>query len=476
MESPRVHLTGHRLSTLLGEWGTGTAAFRDLADRIRLMVIDGRLPLGTRLPSERELATALGRSRSTVVAAYDLLRDSGYAVSRQGSGTVTALPPTARSHGRQGALDFAHAIPPPIDGLADAMRRALEHVDRAVAGPGFDLHGDAVLRAHIADRFTQRGLPTAPEQVMVTVGGQHAIALLARSLVRRGDRVLVESPCYPHAFEAFQAADAVLATTPVTHDGWDGEHLLALLDRVRPVAAYLVPDFQNPTGASMPAELRAQVAAAARRAGTTLVIDETTADLSIDRGWDDGPFARHATPAGPETVTIGSLSKSMWGGLRIGWIRASRRLIDHLAQRRAALDLGVPRLEQLVATQLLAELPALLSIRSVQLRRHRDHLAAELRAHLPEWDAPAVDGGLSFWVGIGRPVSTSLALLSQAQGLTISAGPRFTVDGSHERFLRLPFTLPPGELSAGVQVLAQAWRVLAELGRDGAAAVPATVV
>ena len=111
---------------------------------------------------------------------------------------------------------LAHALPPPVEGVAEAMSRALSHVDRAVAGPGFDMVGDPVLRARIADRYTARGVPTTADQVMVTLGGQHAIGLLSRTLVRPGDRVLVESPSYPHAYEALLEAGAQLVTTPVT--------------------------------------------------------------------------------------------------------------------------------------------------------------------------------------------------------------------------------------------------------------------
>lgn len=451
------HVTGRRLAVLLGDWEVGGATYRALADRVRLLVMDGRLPLGTRLPSERDLAAVLGRSRSTIVAAYELLRERGYASSRRGSGTLTALPASAGPS----TVDFAHALPPPVEGLAEAMSRAVLHVDRAVAGPGFDMFGDPVLRSRIAQRYTARGVPTTADQVMVTMGGQHAIGLLGRTLVRPGDRVLVESPSYPHAYEALVEAGAQLVTTPVTREGWDAEHLLATLERTRPPVAYLVPDFQNPTGASMPPALRTRLAAVARATGTTLVVDETTADLSIDRDWDDGPFARYG-----EVVTVGSLSKSLWSGLRLGWIRASPTVIAALARLRPARDLGTPRLEQLVAAELLAVMPSLLAARSAQLRLGRDHLRAALLSRLPEWDVPTVQGGLSLWVGLGRPVSSSVALLARAKGLAISAGPRFSVDGSQERFLRLPFTASVAELDRGVEILAGVWSALADLGTD----------
>ena len=451
--------TGSRLGArgllaLLGEWESGGSIYRDLADRIKLLVIDGRLPLGTRLPSERELATELRRSRSTVVAAYDALRAEGYVASRQGSGTVVRLP--ARST-RTTAHDFAHAVPPPIDGLREVMRQALEHVDRAVDGPGFDMMGDEVLRERIADRYTRAGVPTRSSQVLVTMGAQHAIGMIARHTVRRGDRVLAESPAYPHAHDAFRAVGAQIVRSPVEWSGWDETHLCAHLERSRFALAYLMPDFQNPTGASMAPETRAAVARAAAATGTPLVIDETTAELDIDRGWSDGPFSRHAEVFGAAVVTVGSLSKTMWGGLRLGWIRASSSFINHLARSRPAFDLGPPRLEQLVACELLPRFDDLMATRRKQLKERRDHLKTELSRHLPDWDAPVPAGGLSFWVGLGSPVSSALSLRSSELGLTVSAGPRFTVDGSMERFVRLPFTMPPEDLTAGVLKLAEVW-------------------
>lgn len=464
-QSASAYLGARRLVVLLGEWEGGGSVYRELADRIRLLVLDGRLPLGIRLPSERDLASALARSRSTVVAAYDLLRADGFAESRQGSGTTVCLPrrPVAAE-----VIDFAHAVPPPIEGLGDLMRHALGHVDRAVAGPGFDMYGDEILRARIADRYAQQGVPTDVGQVLVTIGGQHAIGLMARLMVRAGDRVLAESPAYPHAYEAFEDVGGQVISTPVGRDGWDGDHLLAELERSRPVLAYLMPDFQNPTGASMPPELRREVARSASRSGTCLVIDETTADLDIDRPWHDGPFARYAADTGAAIVSVGSLSKSMWGGMRIGWIRAETEIIDRIARIRPSFDLGTPRLEQLVACELLPQMPELLRLRREQLRLRRDHLKSELDQHLPTWDAPVPSGGLSFWIGLDEPVSSSLSLMCQDRGMALSAGPRFTVDGSQERFVRLPFTLAPSELTAGVNQLAQVWAALAGTGVRGA--------
>ncbi len=459
----RGHLSAHALRGLLGEWENGRSAYAALADRLRVLIMDGRIPDRTRLPSERELAEALGRSRTTIVSAYRALRDSGHATSVRGSGSVAALPPSSAP---PALIDFSCAVPPPVPGLEDIIARAMATpglLDR----PGYDLIGDPELRHQIAARYTARGLPTTVDQVMVTIGAQHAIALVARALIRRTDHSLVEAPTYPHAYEALLDAGARLVTTPVTSEGWDIDHLGDVLNRSRPALAYLIPDFHNPTGASMPPGERDRLIAHARRAGTILVIDETTADLNIDRPWDDGPFAAHVTGGHPPTVTIGSLSKSIWGGLRIGWIRASTDLINRFAAARPAGDLGTPQLEQLVATESVARLSELLPHRAALLREHRDALTALLRSLLPEWDVPTVSGGLSLWAGLGSPISSSLALAGQSRGLAMNAGSIFSIDGAHERFVRIPFTAPLDDLDRGARILADIWRSLPALPAAG---------
>lgn len=465
-------LSARKLRSMLGETEPGGSVYRALAEQIRLLVIDGRIPVGTRLPSERDLAATLGRSRSTVVASYGLLRETGYLRSRQGSGSVTALPSTPLG---ARPIDFAHAVPAPVPGLVDYLRRGTADLDRVLAAPGFDMAGSEVLRERLAQMYSDQGLATGPAELLVTVGAQHAIGAVARAVLRRGDRVLMDSPCYPHAYEAFHAAGARVVTTPVTRDGWDVDHVVELLHRTRPAAAYLMPDFQNPTGASLPAQARSAVVEAAARVGTTLVVDETTADLGIDRPRLLPPFAHLAARHHADVITVGSLSKSIWSGLRLGWVRASRSTIERLQQQRPAFDLGTPVLEQQVAAEIVPDLPTLLPLRAALLRASRDRLVAQLRAALPEWDVPSPEGGLSLWVRFDLPVASSLAVLTQTQGMSVSAGPRFTLDGSHERFLRLPFTEADTELTRGVGILQDAWATLERSGHRFAAGLGTVV-
>ena len=460
-------LTARALENLLGQWRTTGPAYRALADRIRLLTLDGRIPGDSRLPAERDLGARLGLSRTTVTAAYRQLRDAGFLLSVQGSGSITRLPgmPANPDAGGEAAvLDLGQAVLPAWPGLAEVALLAAADLPGQLGSSGFDPLGIPELRRAIAERYRARGLPTEPEQIMVTVGAQHAIALLARVLVNRGDRVLIETPTYPHAHEALRAAGgrlmpvAVTAALPGADAGWDEPALLQTLERSNPVLGYLMPDFQNPTGQTMPVEQRERVLAAAARQGTVLISDETIGELDIDRAGEFPPFAASADPARPDlAVTVGSVGKTIWGGLRVGWIRADPGLIRKLAAARLANDLGTPVLEQLIVTRLLRELPGILDSRRVLLRAGRDRLVGGLAERFPEWQVPQVDGGITLWVNLGRPVSSQLSLAARAQGLLLPAGPRFGIDGAFERFLRIPFCYGPDAMPRALDALALAW-------------------
>lgn len=450
-----ISLSARALDVILGEWRGESSAYLALADRIRLLVLDGRIVADTRLPAERELATRLGVSRTTVTASYAELREAGYLVSLRGSGSVVRMPGSVPSADLplSGYLDFTKASMPATPELADAALRAAAQLPAYLGEPGFDPVGLPRLRQALADRYTARGVPTDPEQIMVTIGAQHAIALLARVLVERGDAALVESPSYPHAFEALKAAGARLVAVPVSSaDGWDDDALEQALQRTSPAVAYVMPDCHNPTGRIMPAASRARLVAAAERQRTQLIVDETMAELTLDEGAQPLPLAAF----GP-AITIGSFGKSVWGGVRIGWIRAERGLIQKLTRARAAGDLGTPILEQLIAIDLLQGYDGILAGRREHLRRGEAVLRAELARALPAWTMPHVSAGLTAWVELGAPVSSQLALAARAEGLLIAAGPRFGLDGAFERFLRIPIGYSAEETRRAVDALARAW-------------------
>ncbi|MET4637607.1 PLP-dependent aminotransferase family protein [Mycetocola sp. 2940] len=456
-----VHITARALAALLGRWRTDDAAYRSLADRIRLLILDGRIPADTRLPAERDLAERLDVSRTTVTAAYRELRDSDFLESIRGSGSVAQLPgarPGPMPASGLGYLDFSKAALPAVPGLADAARRAASRLPHYLDAFDYDTIGLPELRAAIADRYIEAGLPTSPDEILVTLGAQHAIGLIARTHLSRGDRAVIEHPTYPHAHDALRAAGARLVPVAVTaDDGWDTEDLEQAIDRSSPTVAYLMPDFHNPTGATMSVDARRRVCRAAARQGTVLVIDETTAELDIDRGAPFVPFAA-SDDAGAKILTVGSVGKTVWGGLRIGWIRADRGVIRKLVAARSVGDLGTPILEQLTVLELLPTMPDILRSRREQLAATRDGVEKILADRLPHWEVPHVQGGLAVWAGLGAPVSSQLVLAARSQGLLIAAGPRFGIDGAFERFLRIPITYPLPDTERALDALAVAWQ------------------
>ncbi|MFJ6652510.1 PLP-dependent aminotransferase family protein [Microbacterium sp. NPDC091313] len=448
-------ISARALAAALGGWRSADPVYEALADGVRLLCLDNRLPPHTALPAERELAAALGLSRTTVAAAYRSLRDTGHIRSIRGSGSVT-LPLARRDPGiRAGAadaIDLQQASPPAWPGLAGVFAEVAGRAATLVARSGYDVVGQRALREAIAARYRDRGIATEPDQILVTSGAQSAIHLLASVMLGRADRVLIETPTYPHAADAFRRAGARMVALPVTTtDGWDLERAEQAFARTLPVLAYLMPVFQNPTGRTMSAAEAEVVRAAAERAGTLLVVDETTAELAVDAPAAD-PFAGDAG-----VTRLGSLGKTVWGGLRIGWIRSSRELVSRLAAARPVHDLGTPEFEQAVAVELMGRMPEIVAQRAGHLRAGRDALAAALRARLPEWRVPETAGGVSLWVELDAPLSAPLVMAARGRGLYLSAGARFAVEGGHDRHLRVPFTAPADQLVRAADILAETW-------------------
>ncbi|MEV4534971.1 PLP-dependent aminotransferase family protein [Asanoa sp. NPDC049518] len=457
---------GSQLARLLGHWHALPGRRRNpdyaaLAGAVRGLLADGRLPLGIRLPAERELAEALKVSRTTVTAAYRELRDSGHLTSRRGAGSWTTLPGGHRvaSTGLWtplndlGMIDLgcaALAAPPE---LIPAARAAADELPRYLGDAGYHPTGLVELREAVARGFTDRGLPTSPDQIMVTSGTQQALDLVLRLTVQAGNGVLMESPTYPNALAALSARRARITTHGLDPSaGWDGELLLGALRQSTPRLAYVIPEFHNPTGHLMPADLRERMVAAAHSTGTDLVVDESFVDLPLD-GVEMPPpvamFDRHS-----RVITIGGMSKPYWGGLRIGWVRASAPTVQRLAALRVGVDMSSPVLDQLVAAQLLDRADTIVPARRVQLATQRDALLEALAEHLPEWRVHPPHGGVTLWAELDGPISSALARASEEVGVRLAPGPRFGLDGTLERFLRLPYTLPAGDLIDAVKRIA----------------------
>lgn len=445
------------LRRLMGGWqadGDRLPAYRQIAQALRLLILDGRLPLGIKLPGERHLAAELGVSRTTIAAAYTNLRDHGFASSQHGAGTMTRLPGELTSHARllpdSAGIEFSIAALPAPKEVHAAYVQALAELPRHLPGTGYEPIGLPGLRATIADGYTRRGAPTSPDEILVTQGAQHGLTLLLSLLTRPGDHVVVDHPTYGKALEAIGNASCRAVPVALPSIGWDVDQLGHAMAQTGAKLAYLIPDFHNPTGRCMDEFTRARLARVAAGLDHYLLVDETMADLWLDA---PPPPPMAAFDRAGKTITLGSMGKSFWGGLRIGWIRADREVISSLAASRAANDMGSPILEQLAAAILLQGPDDSLAERRTTIREQRDHLLRLVRDRLPDWKFETPPGGLSAWAELPQPVSTALAVAARDLGVRIAPGNRFGVGGAFERFVRLPYALPAAELTEVVERL-----------------------
>jgi DNA-binding transcriptional MocR family regulator len=453
------------LARELGNWRTSSAtgpAYAGLADAIRLLIVDGRVPVGARLPSERALADALRVSRTTVTAAFTQLREDGYLQARRGARSTAALPPrpeiaTEPATGAAVSLAAA-ALSAPSAPVLEAFAAATRDITPYLSEPGHDLTGVCALRTAVAQRYCDRGLPTEPGQIMITSGAQHAIGLILAAFTEPGDRVLVEQPTYHGALSAISTAGTRAVPVPLTDDGWELDAVHAALRQLSPSLAYLIPDNHNPTGFTMSPDERIRLGHIISETRTRTVIDESIMDMWIDQA-PPAPLAA-SVPRHDLVLTVGSMSKSFWGGLRVGWIRAERNTLATIAAIRPSVDLGTPILEQLTAARLIEERDAVLAERRALLRSRRAYLLNLLERRLPDWRPGSGPNGMSLWVKLPAPMSTALSASASRLGLDLPAGPRFGVDGTLERFVRVPYALPEPQLEEAVDLMARAWAAI----------------
>lgn len=454
------------LVRLLGHWQESTSRtpiWRQLAEALRLLILDGRLALETRLPGERELAAALNISRTTVASALGQLREEGYLYSRQGSGSRIALPerPVEAAAKQTDPLSVNLAVAALSAGpeIHQAYSQALKIMPEHLSNTGYDQQGLPLLREAIARRYSERGLPTRSDEVMIVNGALSGFALVLRLFTGPGDRVVVDAPTYPMALSAIQGASCRPVSVALPQQGWDCDGLAATIAQTAPRLAWLMPDFHNPTGRCMDSATRQRVADIAAQTRTTLVADETMVDL-----WYDAPPPPPLAAFNPDApvITIGSAGKSFWGGLRIGWIRASSRTIASLVQARDSLDLGSPLLEQLACCWLLGNEHRLLPSRRAMLATRRNMCGALMAEYFPHWRFTPPEGGLSFWVELPGMLATLFSVRAESRGIHIGTGTRFGLAGAFDRYLRLPFTLSDDELRSAFTTLQPLWHSLTE--------------
>ncbi|WP_282697999.1 PLP-dependent aminotransferase family protein [Streptomyces sp. CC208A] len=362
---------------------------------------------------------------------------------------------------RPEVISFAGGLPAPelfdTDGIRAAYQAVLTDSPRSALQYS-TTEGDPALREAVAARLTARGLATGADDLIVTTGSQQALSLLTTALLEPGSVVLVEDPCYLAALQGFGFAGARVVPVPTDEDGIVPEALDEIAARERPTLLYLVPTFQNPTGRTLPTARRAAVAEAAARHGFWIVEDDPYGELRFD-GEPVPPVAAHPAAA-DRTVLLGSFSKVMAPGLRLGHLRAPAGLRRACVIAKQAADLHTSTVDQAAAARYLRDSDLDSHVAGVRAayRDRRDALLAGLPAALPEgsrWNRP--EGGMFVWATLPEGHDAT-ALLSTAVGHLVAyvPGAPFFCGTPDPASLRLSFTThSPDEIAEGLRRLAK---------------------
>uniref|UniRef100_A0AAU2JRF9 PLP-dependent aminotransferase family protein n=1 Tax=Streptomyces sp. NBC_00049 TaxID=2903617 RepID=A0AAU2JRF9_9ACTN len=363
---------------------------------------------------------------------------------------------------RPGVISFAGGLPAPelfdTEGLraaydaafAVSARRALQYSTT---------EGAPELREAVAARTTARGLPTGADDIVITSGSQQALALITTALIEPGDVVLVENPTYLAALQCFGLAGARVVAVPCDAEGIVPEALAELVARERPKLLYTVPTFQNPTGRTLPAARRAAVAEIAARLGLWLVEDDPYGELRYEGA--DVPWLAAHPGAQDRTALLGSFSKVMAPGLRLGWLRAPASLRRAAVVAKQAADLHTSTVDQLAAAHYLGtvDLDAHIATVRAAYRARRDALQKGLSRTLSadcDWNLP--EGGMFVWARLPEEHdATDLLKTALAHDVAFVPGAPFFTGAPDPRTLRLSFTThTPAEITEGVSRLGAA--------------------
>lgn len=473
-------LSATEVAAQLGDWHDGQDVLYDaLADAVEELIRDGGLPPDTRLPAERRMAQELHLSRSTVKAAYDELQARGVVATRHGSGSVILAEASPLTGPREAhvvaafepnsiyqgllrmdpqAIDLRGAYWAESDVVTEEMvTTAHERLSKLPVGHGYEPRGLPDAREAIAAHLTSTGLPTAPEQVLVTTGAQQAISLIADLLLAHGDSVAVEELSFPGAMNYVTSRQARLLPVPFTPGGVDVHALDRMVRATRPRMTYLMTSVHNPTGAVLPGPARFRLAELSADWDTVIVDDRTLADTQTV-GTPPTPLATLVDEMGraDRMLTVGSVSKIAWGGLRVGWVRGTASMVDRITRIKTLSDFGSAILDQLIAVELLGDEDLIPRRRAELIARH-DAFRAALAQHVPEWTMSTPQGGMCLWIKLPGIDSHEFARVAARHGVGVAPGSVASPVRASADHLRLPFGQPIGVLEEAAVRLGQAW-------------------
>jgi GntR family transcriptional regulator / MocR family aminotransferase len=476
-----------------------TPIYQQIESFLRESILAGQLAPDTRLPATRQLAHSLGVNRITVESAYASLEADGLIQSRRGSGTYVMKPPTmpeiperkpgapwplwqqdlqagtAASPGsRPAELLLAAGHPDPINfasGSGDThlfpvedYRKVIQNVlkrDGMDALDYGDLRGYSPLRSTVAHILASQGIPARQENVLITAGSQQAIALVSQLLLKPGDTLLVESPTYAVALDLFRSLGFKLVGIPMDEHGMLVDQLEPLLQQHHPRLIYTIPNFHNPSGASLGVHRRQQLIALASRYNIPILEDDYVGDLRYEgRAF---PALKALDPGG-QVIYASTFSKMLMPGLRVGFLVADGPVYNSLVSYKHVSDLTSSNLHQraLESYVTVGRYQAHLR-RTCQLyRKRRDAMVEAIQRYLPASVSVTVpQGGLFMWLRLPDEISSEALLpLACDEGVAFTPGCRFFPnDCNGENHMRLNFaTQPPDKITAGIKRLGTAMR------------------
>ncbi len=486
----------HKFSVVDLERDGEVSLTQQLVSRIAALIDAGDLEPGSRLPATRALAADAGINHLTAVRVYRRLAELGYVTAAVGRGTFVRrhvpLPDIAAgapvsddwqlgmlaarraTYADEMLRDALHAplagdvialgtgFPDPAlcpsDELAGIAADIAREDPRAVTDY-LQVEGLPELRERLAERGVREGFAASADEILVTSGARQAIDLVARAVLGPGDVAVVESPTFAGLLASLQATGARVLPMPVDADGADVAALERILARHEIKLVALQESLQNPTGASLSPDRRARLLELARTRGFFVLDDGVYATLCFD----GVPARRLRAEAPSHVIYIDSLSKTIGGGLRLGWIAAGGPVRARLVQLKIDSDIHSAALPQHLAARYLRgdRHEAMLARALPVYRRRCEALAAALERHLghdADWRVP--QGGHHLWLTLRDPVDER-ALYAEAlrAGVSFLPGGAVMAEPSTQTSMRLSFALvEPELLDEGVRRLASALR------------------
>ena len=497
----------HKLDLTDLDRDAATSLTAQLVERFRDAIDRGELGPGEKLPTTRALAEEVGVNHLTAVRAYRRLAEEGYVTATVGRGTfVRRVPPPAAADGPgdvswqaavlpeappsypnqvlaqslrlpvdPDAISFAHGWPDPaLYPVADLAAAAREVFDELGADTltYSEPAGVPELRELIAARGREAHFASDPEEIVVTSGARQGLDLVGRALVSPGDVVAVESPTFMGTLTSLQRTGARVVGVPVDEDGLDVAALERLLARHEVKLVALQSSSHNPTGADLSDQRRERLLALARERSFFVLDDGVYATVRYTG--DERPRLRAAAPG--HVIYVDSLSKTVAGGLRLGWLAAAGPARQRLLDEKLAADMHTSTLVQHVVARYLAagRHEALLAATNPIYRERRDALLESLRRRLgDEVEVAEPRGGHHLWLRL-RPEVDERLLVAEClrHGVGAIPGAAMTAEPLEQAHLRLSFSMVPLErLDEGVRRIAVALRAVRRAQRQGLVAV-----